>query len=429
MNTRFTKRWRNPAKMKNDLIVVGAGAAGLMAAGTAARRGLRVLLLERNARPARKVMITGKGRCNVTNVCPLLNDLIANVPVNGRFLYGAFSRFMPSDTMDFFEEQGVPLKIERGNRVFPESDRAVDIVDALCRYASHKNVALIQGRVTQLLMEEGRVCGAATQDGEPFFAPNVLLATGGLSYPGTGSTGDGYALARKIGHTIVEPRPSLVPVNVHEGWCSELQGLALKNIAVAIRDTDSFRTVYTDFGELLFTHFGLSGPVILSASAHMRQMRRGRYEVHIDLKPALDDRQLDIRLQRDFLKNANRVFANSLDALLPRKLIPVIVRLSGIAPGLKVNQVTKEMRQNLAALLKDLTLTVTSFRPIEEAIVTSGGVSTKEINAKTMESKLLPGLYFAGELIDVDGYTGGFNLQIAFSTGHLAGQSVKQADA
>lgn len=206
-------------------------------------------------------------------------------------------------------------------------------------------------------------------------------------------------------------------------------GLALKNIAVAIRDTDSFRTVYTDFGELLFTHFGLSGPVILSASAHMRQMRRGRYEVHIDLKPALDDRQLDSRLQRDFLKNANRVFANSLDALLPRKLIPVIVRLSGIAPGLKVNQVTKEMRQNLAALLKDLTLTVTSFRPIEEAIVTSGGVSTKEINAKTMESKLLPGLYFAGELIDVDGYTGGFNLQIAFSTGHLAGQSVKQADA
>lgn len=410
--------------MKNDLIVVGAGAAGLMAAGTAARGGKRVLLLERNARPARKVMITGKGRCNVTNACPMLNDLIANVPVNGRFLYGAFSRFMPSDTMDFFEEQGVPLKIERGNRVFPASDRAVDIVDALCHYAGHPNVTLVQGRAARLLERDGRVCGVETREGAAFSAPNVLLATGGLSYPATGSTGDGYALARQVGHTIAEPGPSLVPLEVHEGWCSELQGLALKNIAVTVRDAETYQAVYTDFGELLFTHFGLSGPVILSASAHMRGMRRGRYEVHIDLKPALDEKQLDSRLQRDFLKNANRVFANSLDALLPRKLIPVVIRLSGIAPGLKVNQVTREMRQHLAALLKDLSLTVTGFRPVAEAIVTTGGVSTKEINAKTMESKLLPGLYFAGELIDVDGYTGGFNLQIAFSTGRLAGHSV-----
>lgn len=409
--------------MKNDLIIVGAGAAGLMAAGAAARRGKRVLLLERNARPARKVMITGKGRCNVTNACPLLNDLIANVPVNGRFLYGAFSRFMPSDTMDFFEEQGVPLKIERGNRVFPASDKAVDIVDALCRYAAHPNVTFVQGRAAELLAAEGRVCGVKTHEGAAFSAPNVLLATGGLSYPATGSTGDGYQLARLAGHTIVEPRPSLAPLEVHEGWCSELQGLALKNIALTIRDADSGRLVYSDFGELLFTHFGLSGPVILSASAHMPGMRRCRYEAHIDLKPALDEKQLDSRLQRDFLQNANRVFANSLDALLPRKLIPVFVRLSGIAPGLKVNQVTREMRLSLAALLKDFSLTITGFRPIEEAIVTSGGVSTKEINAKTMESKLLPGLYFAGELIDVDGYTGGFNLQIAFSTGRLAGQS------
>ena len=410
--------------MKSDLIVVGAGAAGLMAAGAAARRGRSVLLLERNARPARKVMITGKGRCNVTNACNLLNDLIANVPVNGRFLYGAFSRFMPSDTMDFFEEQGVPLKIERGNRVFPESDRAVDIVDALCRYAKHPNVTLLQGRVAELLVEEERLCGVKTEDGKRYDAPKVLLATSGLSYPATGSTGDGYALARSAGHTIIEPQPSLVPLEAHEGWVSELQGLALKNIAITVRDVDSFRTVYTDFGELLFTHFGLSGPVILSASAHMKGMRRGKYEVQIDLKPALEEKQLDARLQRDFLQNANRVFANSLDALLPRKLIPVIVRLSGIAAGLKVNQVTREMRQGLVSLLKGLRLTVTGFRPIEEAVVTSGGVSTKEINAKTMESKLLPGLYFAGELIDVDGYTGGFNLQIAFSTGHLAGQSV-----
>ncbi len=410
--------------MKNDVIVVGAGAAGLMAAGTAARNGRRVLLLERNPRPARKVMITGKGRCNVTNACSLLNDLIANVPVNGRFLYGAFSRFMPADTMDFFEEQGVPLKIERGNRVFPVSDRAVDIVDALCRYAAHPNATLTQGRATRLILEGGRLSGVQTQEGEQFLAPKVLLATGGLSYPGTGSTGDGYALARQAGHTMIEPRPSLVPLEAHEGWCSELQGLALKNIAITVRDADTYRVVYEDFGELMFTHFGLSGPVILSASAHMREMRRGKYEVHIDLKPALDEKQLDARLQRDFLKNANRVFANSLGELLPRKLIPVIVRLSGIAPGLKVNQVTREMRRRLAELIKDLPLTVTGFRPIEEAVVTSGGVSTKQIDAKTMQSKVLPGLFFAGELIDVDGYTGGFNLQIAFSTGHLAGASV-----
>ena len=410
--------------MKNDVIVVGAGAAGLMAAGTAARNGRRVLLLERNPRPARKVMITGKGRCNVTNACSLLNDLIANIPVNGRFLYSAFSRFMPSDTMDFFEEQGVALKIERGNRVFPVSDRAVDIVDALCRYAAHPNVTLAQGRAVHLLLEAGRLSGVQAQEGEQYFAPKVVLATGGLSYPGTGSTGDGYALAAEAGHTIIEPRPSLVPVEVHEGWCSELQGLALKNIAITVRDADTYRAVYEDFGEMMFTHFGLSGPLILSASAHMREMRRGKYEVHIDLKPALDEKQLDARLQRDFLKNANRVFANALGDLLPRKLIPVIVRLSGIAPGRKVNQVTREMRRQLVELLKDLPLTVTGFRPIEEAIVTSGGVSTRQIDAKTMESKLLPGLFLAGELIDVDGYTGGFNLQIAFSTGHLAGLSV-----
>ena len=406
--------------MKSDLIVVGAGAAGLMAAGAAARRGRSVLLLERNARPARKVMITGKGRCNVTNACNLLNDLIANVPVNGRFLYGAFSRFMPSDTMDFFEEQGVPLKIERGNRVFPESDRAVDIVDALCRYAKHPNVTLLQGRVAELLVEEERLCGVKTEDGKRYDAPKVLLATGGLSYPATGSTGDGYALARSAGHTIIEPQPSLVPLEAHEGWVSELQGLALKNIAITVRDVDSFRTVYTDFGELLFTHFGLSGPVILSASAHMKGMRRGKYEVQIDLKPALEEKQLDARLQREFFTKCEPCVCHSCsDALLPRKLIPVIVRLSGIAAGLKVNQVTREMRQGLVSLLKGLRLTVTGFRPIDGG---SGHFRRCQHKGDQRQNNgvkaACQGSILPGELIDVDGYTGRHSTcKFAFSTG------------
>ncbi len=407
-----------------DLIVIGGGAAGLMAAGTAAERGLSVTLIERNEKLARKVGITGKGRCNVTNSCPLLNELIANVPVNGRFLYGAFSRFGTDDTIDFFENQGVPLKIERGNRVFPVSDKALDIVDALNRFITKNGVKRKQGRVKELIIEDGALKGCRTDDGREFFAPNVLVATGGMSYPQTGSTGDGYTLARQAGHSITDIKPSLVPLECHEGWCSDAQGLSLRNVAISVEDNKTYKEVYKDFGEMIFTHYGVSGPMVLSASSHMRNMERGRYTIHIDFKPALNREQLDKRLQRDLLECSNKNLYNTLSLMLPRKMIPIAVKLSGLNGNIKSNQVTKDMRADLVDLLKDIRLTVTSFRPIEEAIITSGGVNVSEIDPKTMESKILKGLYFAGEVIDVDAYTGGFNLQIAFATGHLAGESI-----
>ena len=407
-----------------DLIVIGGGAAGLMAAGTAAQNGLKVTLFERNEKLARKVAITGKGRCNVTNNCPLLNDLIANVPVNGRFLYGAFSRFTTDDTIDFFENLGVPLKIERGNRVFPVSDRALDIVDALNKFITVNGVKRKTARVTELIIEDGAVKGCITEDGAKHFADNVLIATGGKSYPVTGSTGDGYTLAKQAGHTITELKPSLVPLECHEGWCTEAMGLSLRNVEIQVEDSKTFKTVYKDFGEMLFTHFGVSGPMILSASSHMRNMERGRYIIHIDFKPALTHEQLDKRLQRDLLECSNKNLFNTLSLMLPRKMIPIIVKLSGLNGNIKSNQVTKDMRETLVYLLKDIRLTVTDFRPIEEAIITSGGVSVSELDPKTMKSKICEGLYFAGEVIDVDAYTGGFNLQIAFSTGRLAGNSI-----
>lgn len=407
-----------------DVIVIGGGAAGLMAAGTAAQRGLKVTLIERNDKLARKVAITGKGRCNVTNACPLLNDLIANVPVNGRFLYGAFSRFTTDDTMDFFEGMGVPLKIERGNRVFPVSDRALDIVDALNKFITVNGVKRQQGRVTELIIEDGALKGCRTEDGKEYFADNVIIATGGVSYPATGSTGDGYALAKQAGHTVTDLKPSLVPVECHEGWCTEAQGLSLRNVEIRVEDTKTYKEVYKDFGEMLFTHYGVSGPMILSASSHMRNMEKGRYVIHIDFKPALTYEQLDKRIQRDLLECSNKNLYNTLALMLPRKMIPIAVKLSGLNGNTKSNQVTKDMRAALVDLLKDIRLTVTDFRPIDEAIVTSGGVSVSEIDPKTMESKILKGLYFAGEVIDVDAYTGGFNLQIAFSTGHLAGSNI-----
>ena len=407
-----------------DLIVIGGGAAGLMAAGTAAQNGLKVTLFERNEKLARKVAITGKGRCNVTNNCPLLNDLIANVPVNGRFLYGAFSRFTTDDTIDFFERLGVPLKIERGNRVFPVSDRALDIVDALNKFITVNGVKRKTARVTELIIEDGAVKGCITEDGSKHFADNVLIATGGKSYSATGSTGDGYILAKQAGHTITELKPSLVPLECHEGWCTDAQGLSLRNVEIQVEDTKTFKTIYKDMGEMLFTHYGVSGPMILSASSHMRNMERGRYVIHIDFKPALTHEQLDKRLQRDLLECSNKNLFNTLSLMLPRKMIPIVVKLSGLNGNTKSNQVTKDMREALVYLLKDIRLTVTDFRPLEEAIITSGGVSVSEIDPKTMKSKIIEGLYFAGEVIDVDAYTGGFNLQIAFSTGNLVGNSI-----
>lgn len=412
--------------MKTSLLVIGAGAAGLMAAGTASVNGVRTAVLERNDRPARKVLITGKGRCNVTNNCATLDDLIRNVPRNGRFLYGAFSRFMPSDVIEFFESRGVELKTERGNRVFPVSDKAHDIVDCLTEFGT-KRSQFIKGRAVKLLTENGKVTGVETQDGEAIYADKVIIATGGLSYPGTGSTGDGYELAKQAGHKVTELVPSLVPLEIHEGFCSDLMGLSLRNVSIKVTDTEKNKEIYSDFGEMLFTHFGVSGPLILSASAHMRDMKRGKYKISIDLKPALTLEQLDARILRDFSENTNRNFINALNSLLPKKLVPVIVRLSKIGLTTKVNQITREQRRYLAELLKNLTVTVTGFRPVEEAIVTSGGVEISGINPKTMESKLVEGLYFAGEVIDTDAYTGGFNLQIAFSTGRLAALSAVEA--
>ena len=411
--------------MSEKILIIGAGAAGLMAAGTISGRGKDVAILERNDKPARKVAITGKGRCNVTNNCKELSELIANVPTNGRFLYSAFSNFMPQDTIDLIEDMGVPLKCERGNRVFPCSDKATDIVDALVHYGTDDGAQIIHGRAKELVVKDGALKGVRTFDGEEIAAEKVIIATGGKSYPLTGSTGDGYELARQAGHTIIEPKPSLVPLNAHEGFCTDLMGLSLRNVTMKVIDTKKKnKIIYDDFGEMLFTHFGVSGPMVLSASSRIRDMKPGRYIISIDLKPALTEEQLDARILRDFSENTNKDFINSLGALLPRKLIPVTVKLSGIRANEKVNQITKEQRHKLVTLLKNFKVTIKSFRPIDEAIVTSGGVKVSEIDPKTMQSKLLPGLYFAGEVIDVDAYTGGFNLQIAFSTGRLAGENV-----
>lgn len=408
----------------SNVIVIGGGAAGMMAAGTAAKNGRHVTVLERGDRMCKKVRITGKGRCNVTNNCSDLQTLIAQVPGNGRFLYSAFSSFMPADTMHFFESLGVALKTERGNRVFPVSDSAHDIAEALIRYAVKQGVQFETGRAVRLHTRDGAVCGVETEDERVLHCDRVIVATGGLSYPLTGSTGDGYRLAESVGHTIVEPKPSLVPLVCHEGFCSDLMGLSLRNVTLRAFDTQKKREIFAELGEMLFTHFGVSGPLVLSASAHMRAMERGRYTLSIDLKPALTPEQLDKRVQRDFGENINRNFINALNGLLPKKLVPVIVRLSGIPASTKTNQVTREQRQKLVELLKELRLTVTGFRPVEEAIVTSGGVKTAEVDPKTMQSKIINGLFFAGEVLDVDAYTGGYNLQIAFSTGHLAGENV-----
>lgn len=406
------------------VIVIGAGAAGLMAAGTAADKGCDVTLLEKNEKLAKKVRITGKGRCNVTNNCNDTQELIAQVPVGGRFLYSAFSTFGPQDTMAFFESMGVPLKTERGRRVFPESDSAHDIAEALVKFALKKGVRIVKGEADHLDINNGQIDGVVLRDGNRISCDSCIVATGGLSYPLTGSMGDGYRFAESAGHTIVAPKPSLVPLVAHEGFCSELMGLSLRNVTLKVLDTEKKnKVIFSELGEMLFTHFGVSGPLVLSASSHMRQMKKGRYILSVDLKPALTNEQLDKRIQRDFSENLNRNFINALNSLLPKKLVPVVVKLSGIPASTKVNQVTKEQRQKFVALLKDFRITVKDFRPIDEAIVTSGGVKVSEIDPKTMQSKLVKGLCFAGEVMDVDAYTGGYNLQIAFSTGYLAGMA------
>lgn len=405
-------------------VIIGGGAAGLMAACVAAEKygGRAVTVIEKNRRPGRKLMITGKGRCNVTNNCDR-DTLISNVPANGRFLFSAFSDFGTADTMEFFEKRGVPLKTERGNRVFPVSDKASDIVDALVNTVRKSGVKILTAEAEEILTENFAVTGVRTRDGGILEADSVILATGGMSYPVTGSTGDGYEMAGRLGHTVTPLKASLVPLNVKQGFCSRLSGLSLKNVTLTVYESGRKKPVFSELGEMLFTHFGISGPLVLSASAHMRKMGSADYVAYIDLKPALDEQKLDSRILRDFEEEKNRNFGNSLDKLLPKSIIPVIISLSGIAPDTKVNQISREQRARLCGVLKALRLDITGFRPIEEAIITGGGISVKEINPSTMESKLVSGLFFAGEIIDADAYTGGFNLQIAFSTGHLAGKN------
>ena len=398
------------------IAVVGGGAAGMMAAAKALSLGADVTLYEKNDRMGRKLAITGKGRCNVTNNCTA-EDFFRNVPTNSRFLYSAYNSFTAQDTMAYFEGLGVPLKTERGNRVFPVSDRAFDIVDALEKQVRGH---IVRRRVTELVTEDGRVCGVRTGNTlHPCDA--VIVCTGGLSYPRTGSDGDGLRFAEDLGLEVVPPKPSLVPMESPDRFCAAMQGLSLKNTALRVEREDG-RIVYTDFGEMMFTHFGVTGPMILSASSMIPDLVPGKYRLLLDLKPALTEKELDHRILSDFSQNQNRDFANALGALLPAKMIPVVVARSGIAPTKKVNTVTKEERKALVALLKAFSVRLSGFRPIDEAIITKGGVSVKELNPKTMACKTIPGLFFAGEIIDVDAYTGGFNLQIAFCTAICAAE-------
>lgn len=402
--------------------VVGGGAAGMMAAIFAADAGARVILLERTGTCGKKLRITGKGRCNVTNDCNL-TEFLQNVPTNPRFLYSALNFFSTEDVQNFFILAGVPLKVERGRRVFPESDRAEDIVRALVDSCKERGVIIQNQRVSSILTENGKTCGVQTESGEKILADRVIVCTGGKSYPRTGSDGDGYLLAKQVGHTVTPLIPSLVPLVSPSRVCAQLQGLSLRNVSLTLCEIATGKVVYEDFGEMMFTHFGLTGPMILSASAHIPDISVGKYEIKINLKPALDEKTLDARILSDFAKYHNKDFQNALDDLLPRKLIPVTIARSGIAPTKKVHSITKEERAVLCECIRAFRVRVDGFRPINEAIVTKGGVSVKEVNPKTMESKLCSGLYFAGEVLDVDAYTGGYNLQIAFCTGALAGAS------
>ena len=404
--------------------VIGGGAAGMMAAIHAAYMGAEVTLYEKNDRLGKKLRITGKGRCNVTNDSAT-EEFLQNVPTNPRFLYASLNRFSTADTMDFFEGCGVPLKVERGKRVFPVSDKASDIVRALSERMKDCGVVVVTNKITDIRIENGETCGVVAGD-KQYDADAVIVCTGGRSYSVTGSDGDGYRFAKRAGHTVTELKPSLVPIVCEGKLCPRMQGLSLKNVSMRVVRSDNGKCVYEDFGEMMFTHFGITGPMVLSASAHLPDISDGIYEAQIDLKPALDEAALDARIRSDFAKYNNRDFINSLGDLLPLKMIEPIIELSGIDPRKKVNSITREERQALLRAIKCIRVKLLRFRPIEEAIITKGGVAVNEINPKTMESKLVSGLYFAGEVLDLDAYTGGFNLQIAFSTAVLAGENAAQ---
>lgn len=408
------------------IAVVGGGAAGMFCAIACAEAGADVTLFERNDKLGRKLGITGKGRCNLTNNCGTVQNFMANVPRNPRFLYTALSRLSPADLMDWFECRGLALKTERGNRVFPVSDRAADVVGLLWRLVEESGCTIKNARVEEILCHNDKIKGLRAA-GKTYSFDKVILATGGMSYPRTGSTGDGYRMAAKLGHTIVPPAPSLAPLCSPARYCKEMQGLALKNVELTLTRTDKGKVVFSENGEMLFTHFGLSGPLVLSASAHIEDEPKN-YEIHLDLKPALDSQTLDRRLLSDFEKYKNKVFRNALTDLLPSGMIPVMVALSGIDPEKKVNEITKEERQALGALFKHFPIPLSGFRPIDEAIVTRGGISVTEVNPKTMESKRIKNLHFAGEVLDLDAYTGGFNLHIAFSTATVAADAAIAED-
>ena len=403
-----------------DIIVIGGGAAGMMAAISAAQAGAQVCLLERNPKVGRKLYITGKGRCNVTNHCSV-EEVLAATPRNSRFLYSAMSHTPPSEVEKFFEDLGVKLKVERGNRVFPASDKAADIIDALFFQLRRLKVPVLQERVENLICEDDSITGVETEQGS-YGCKAVILATGGLSYQATGSTGDGHRMAQELGHTIVEPKPSLVPLESPDEFCAQMQGLALKNVTLTVKNKKK-KVVYQEQGELLFTHFGLSGPLVLSASAHMRDFEKDEYKCSIDLKPALDETTLDARLVRELTENANKDMNNLLGSMAPRMLVPVLLERADIPGEKKAHDITKQERRRLLELFKFFTVQVSGPRPINDAIITSGGVKVSEVDPKTMMSKKVAGLYLAGELLDVDAYTGGFNLQIAWATGRTAGES------
>ena len=404
--------------MSFDVTIIGGGPAGMFAAITAAQRGKSVLLLERNDRLGKKLLITGKGRCNVTNDCDSA-EILQNIPRNGRFLYSAMTEFPPKRIMEFLENTGCALKTERGNRVFPVSDRSQSVLEALQKEMRRLHVTVNTARAKKILTGEQGVCAVETDHGV-FDTRSVILATGGVSYPTTGSTGDGYAIAKTLGHTVIEPQGSLVPLETAGNDCPDMQGLALRNVAVKLVNAKN-KVLYKDFGELLFTHFGVSGPTVLSASCHLKGEG---CRLVIDLKPALDEGKLNDRILRDLEMYQNRAMENALTDLLPRSMIPVVLRRLEIDPQMQANSLTKQKRRALVELLKAFPVEIVGKRPVAEAIITSGGIKTSEIDPKTMESKLVPGLYFAGEIIDCDAYTGGFNLQIAWATAYAAGMSV-----